>query len=117
MPQAFNPYSAAISAIEKGIATRRKKLDEQKELETLSCDWTARMELMMEIGRTEVDLSISTGATKKEVEKYLNELNKKHKRIDDAFSEKSTDLMFKRENEINELNSALRELKRLFNRW
>ena len=48
-------------------------------------------------------------------EKELADLKRQFKRVENAYSQKSTDLLFKYEDEVNDLNHALRQLKRMEN--
>ena len=54
---------------------------------------------------------------KQAAEKKLAELNRQLKRIENAYSQKSTDQLFKYEDEINALKDALRDLKRRKNQY
>ena len=83
----------------------------------MACDGEKRCELMMEIGRTEVDVEFSAGAKKGAAESKLKKLNKQAAQLDNVFTEKNTNLMFKWEDEISALNRALFQLQNLSMRW
>lgn len=117
MSEKFNPYEPSITATKKAIDTRQAKLNELKDLENKALDGEYSRELMMEIGRTEVDVEFSTGAKKHAAESKLKKLNKQASQLDNVFTEKNTNLMFKWEDEIRALNKALVQLHNLSMRW
>lgn len=117
MSKAFNPYAATISVTEKAIKDREGKIAAQTALEKLALDFDARAELAMETGRKMAEVQMFTGAKKKAAEKALNELKAKASKIDKVFDGRGTDLMLKWQDEIINLESALRTLQQLKSQW
>ncbi|WP_347361435.1 hypothetical protein [Vibrio vulnificus] len=117
MSEKFNPYEPSITATKKAIDTRQAKLNELKDLENKALDDVYRRELMMDIGRTEAEVEFSIGAKKRGAENKLKKLNKQATQLNNVFTEKSTNLMFKWEDEIRALNKALVQLHNLSMRW
>lgn len=117
MTKLFNPYSFAITATKKAIKDRKSKLAEQEKIEAMSMDDQQLGQLAFNIGRAEAECEHYQGTKKKAAEKKLAQLLETRKKIDSAYSPQATELMFKREDEIAELEKALRELERLSNRF
>jgi len=111
----FNPFSVAIVATEKAIKEREKKITAQQQIEKLSIDLEYRAKLLFDIGYAEGKCEFHQGQKKKAAEKELADLKRQFKRVENAYSQKSTDLLFKYEDEVNDLNHALRQLKRMEN--
>nr|AKN38809.1 hypothetical protein [Enterovibrio sp. FF_113] len=110
----FNPYQIAVSSIEKAISERKEKLKEQAEAESISTNDALRADLFFQLGRAESKCELYSGEKLKEAKSQLADLRRKAKLIDDAWSEKKTKLIFKWEEEIEELEMALRQVNRLF---
>ncbi|HGF3735209.1 TPA: hypothetical protein ACF4EQ_004445 [Vibrio parahaemolyticus] len=108
----FNPFSVAVTATEKAIKERQKKITAQQQLEALSLDLEYRAKLLFDIGYAEGQCEVYQGAKKQAAEKKLAELNRQLKRIENAYSQKSKDQLFRYEDEVNALKDALRDLKR-----
>lgn len=113
----FNPFSVAVTATEKAIKERQKKITAQQQLEALSLDLEYQAKLLFDIGYAEGQCEVYQGAKKRAAEKKLAELNRQLKRIENAYSQKSTEQLFKYEDEINTLKDALRDLKRRENQY
>lgn len=109
----FNPFSVAVSATEKAINERQKKITNQEQIEKLSFDFEHRAKLLFDIGYAEGQVEHYQGQKKKEAQKKLSELNRQQKQLENAYSEKSTARLFQLEDEVRELNSSLRHLKYL----
>jgi len=69
MSKEFNPYSVAITSIQKSIKYRESKIIEQKMLEKLSLDFEHRCQLATNIGCTESEVELTTGLKKKSAKK------------------------------------------------
>lgn len=110
MSKGFNPYTIAITSTKKAIKDRKDKLAEQESIEAMALDPEKRGQILFDIGRAEAECEYYQGAKKKAAEKRLSKLMGTYKNLDSAYSPKSTNLMFKRENEIIELEKVLREL-------
>ncbi|NGZ18006.1 hypothetical protein G6Z94_11715 [Vibrio aestuarianus] len=116
MAKKFNPYTPAITATQKAIKLRQDKIAEQSELEDYFMG-EKRSQLLIDIGRAEGKVEWYKGSKKKEGEAELARLLKLKKKSETAYSEKATNLLFKYEAEIVELETSLRELNMLKARY
>lgn len=113
----FNPYTYAIAATEKAIASRKNKITQQQDLEAIFMSEEKRASLYHEIGRAQAECDFLRGAEKKKAESRLASLEEKAKKVDESFSERSTNLLFKYEDELSKLTKSLLELKQLHIRY
>ncbi|HHF3011070.1 TPA: hypothetical protein ACPJ06_003946 [Vibrio diabolicus] len=117
MAKSFNPYSLSITATEKAIKDRKGKIANQEELERLAMDLDVRCEMAMEAGKLEAEVMMQRGAKKKAAEKKLKALRDKMDKICSAFDGRGTKQIYKWHDEILNLETALRNLKRLQEQW
>ncbi|EHU8077675.1 TPA: hypothetical protein ACGVAU_004287 [Vibrio vulnificus] len=117
MTKKHEPFSVAIQATEKALATAQKKLDQVKADFELYLDFQRRAELLgnlaFEIGRLEVEVEMGKPAQRKKAETDLKAKQREYNRLANFDMDKNWQKEQECEDKVRHLTGELNQLKHL----